>query len=540
MVSVLDLLKQVADAIFARTDEEKARNMITVLNSVRDEETLASVLALLPMPGVQIPAVEASILLAKKRVEEKGDEGIYSGVAAALYEGFKGLQGPITDTAGTILTEGLKGGVSGVRDAFSGGINAVLDMALNSLESQGKVIPPAEREGIKKSLEPIVSLGLTLTVSSVLAELIHPTKEMGLGNVSHFIHETVGFDRLSESYIGPLREAMIEYPVGEMIRKATQPYDAKPGVAQMLLQRREISLDEYLNVLRQDGLQEMYVQASGRAAYRELSMRDMQRMFDAARPDPTWIDLKVRRMGYREEDVSRITESLNIRAIQKETGDIRALQRSQYKRGVISREEYHTKLAARGITESEAQEFIDAIDTERTFEDNDELAKYWELKFKNGRATEEDLRSNLSRLGKMPGYIDTRVQTLTEQKLGKLAGTDTEKTLSQSQIIAAYRLNLISRDAAIKMIDDLGWSTEDAILILDIEDKAQSDRINAEWIRAFEKMAVYLRMTRDDLYYAYLDFGKSEAWAEARIAYITQVVLGKEKLVETEEAAPMG
>jgi hypothetical protein len=527
MANLLDELKAFFDTSKSRTDEEKARNAIAIIQGCGDPVTLAQLLTIVPGPLMALAPVAAAYSARETELNNQGDRGIYGPIAKALYEGFADLSPVMTKAATDALQSGFVTATPSANALAASIADPLVGAMVQIMQAGGQKVPDDVQARLKSVLLPALSMGLTLEIATNLAELIHPTKEMGFPGISHFIHDTVGFAAMSEAYVYPIRKALVEIPTEKNIMHLTQPRHPPTNMARDFTQKRMMTVEEYADDLRFDGIMEDAVQMAKDTVWREMSMRDMQRMFDVGRPDNTWIQKKVIRMGFRDEDVDKIVTSLNQRAVTAEIGSLKALQRSQYKDGVLTREEYAAKLAARGITAAESKEFLDAVDDEIAYDQNKDLQAGYELKFLNGRATEVELRAALASLKMQTDKIETRVKYLTVKKLGKLQAPETEKVLSRADIVKLYAAGRITKQDAAKRLDDMGWLTADAMSVMDLADLDQLDAVRAETIRAAEQKVANLRMPIADLDDVYVANGKSAAWAAARVAYIEQTVLGK-------------
>jgi hypothetical protein len=529
MTSLLDGISAFFDQFKSKAQEDQASNAITIIQAVQTQELMQAVASIFPPAVLAIPSVKLAYDTKTQQLSLEKDTGPYGDIAKGLVAGFKTLEIPISQAVASLLSQNLTGDPAGINAALAEVLDPVLEVMISTMSAGGESVPPNIAAKLKSSLMPLLTLGLTWEIATDITELAMPTKMLGTGGIAHFIHDTIGFSSLSDAYTRPVREALIEVPARYNIMTLMQPWGIRPQEAVALLQKRQITADQYKEVLRYTGIQERYLSVLGDIAWRELSMRDMQRMFDVGRPDRAWLITKVKRMGFRDEDVPNIIDSLYQRDLVKDVGDIRTVQRSEYKAGVISRSDYTKMLQGRGLTVDEVTSILDAVDAERDYEDKDENAKLWERKFLNARADEGQLRTALANLGKTDAYIDARIKLLTEQKLGKLKAAGDDKILPEASIARAYKLRKITKTDAAKRIDDMGYSTADANLLVDMEDGDDAAAVTAEWIRAGEEQALMGRMEILDLQAWYVKYGKSEEWATARAAYINQRVLGKEK-----------
>jgi VIT1/CCC1 family predicted Fe2+/Mn2+ transporter len=524
---MIDLRQAISDffaGAWMQTDEVKAANAITVLQAVVTQAQLSAVASIFPPATLLMPAVKLSYDQATHRISQEKDLGPFGGVAGALVGGFGALEGEMGKAAAALLQSNLAGDAAGIGAAVETAIGPAIDMMVSVMSAGGKTLPADITARLRGALLPVLTLGLTLEVATILAELIHPTKEMGFGGVSHFIHDTVGFQALADAYTRPVREAAIEIPTRYNIMRIMQPWAIRPQEARTLVQKRLLTPAQYAETLRYTGIQEQYVPLLQSDVWRELSIRDIQRIYDTENPSEQWTTQKLQRTGFADEDVVQLLKNLKKRSILADIGNVKALQRSQYKSGVLSRDDYSAKLSARGVTGQDASELLDAVDAERKFDQNKDLQNGYELKFLNGRSTETELRTAL-------GTLDI-VKYLTIKVLGKLKAIDDTKVLSRSDLEKQYAAGKLTKPALINALDVAGWSMKDATAIADLQDQDAIGAVRAELIRAAEQASKNLRFGKDELIAVYQANGKSAEWAAARADYIEQLIIGKVKTTE--------
>ena len=535
--NLLDAIFSYFDESKNKTDEQRAANAIALLEAVQDQSTLNAVLTMLPAGVALIPSVTAARAVAENRTTKNKDRGPFGSVPEALIGGFSDLAADIGQGTIGALQSGMTAAAPAAEALAGAVLQPVIDMVITTMEAGGHAVPAQVRAQLAGVLMPIISLGLTLEITTDLAELIMPTKNMGLGGVSHFLHDTVGFKALTESYVYPIRHSLIEQPTIYNINRLTQPNYIGPTQARVLVWKRLLSPEKYADVLRVHGIREEFVPALQADVWRELSIRDLQRAYDVDTVPDDFARATIRRGGLSDDDVEVVLKSLKKRVLVKELGDIRILQRSQYKDGTITKTQYLEILQRRDVTGSDAQELIAAVDAENRHDALEEDRALYEKKFLDGRATQAELEAALGRLEKTPEFITSRIARLTEQKLGKLKLDDKDLLLSRADIIKQYNQGKLSRAAVIKALDDRGFSAADAMAIADLEDQDARAAVQAENIRAAEQKAKNLRLSLKDLIAAYVANGKSQAWADARASYINELIVGKTPTTEEQPAA---
>ena len=385
-------------------------------------------------------------------------------------------------------------------------------------------------------------IGLTFTVGTVLAELIHPTKEMGMGRISHFIYDTVGFKALMDAYIDPIRTNLIKQPTKYSINELTTPFIprwgdyvewygrghvseeqmevamAKHGISKeysWLYARMGTKPSSYfmLNAIGKEGLYKeadfkFWLSDAGYGAFQitKANMSEYEKKYGLEPPSTTQIDFLAQayaRMAERVEWQGMVP--IAKKACREGLKDISFFQ-EQLKR-TYRREEVNALEVE--LLEGDIKE-----ETDR------EYRKAYEKKFLSGRIEKEELEKKLVEHGLRPARAKARVEYFVTRKLGKLAVEGDEKVLSDARMINSYKYGLKEKMWAVKELDDKGYSLEDALLMVEAVDEKKKDDIRKEWIRAHELRALKGRINLAALGAELLKLGKDEGWVEARVAYI--------------------
>lgn len=537
-----------------QTDEQRAANVIAVVNSISDPAILVALVQSLDRPTQLLPSVAAAITVRETGLAKQGENGIFGQLPKAMFDGFSALIEPMEAMAADMLRKNLVPGSPESKHAFDEILDALMDGFLTSFRLQGKAVPRDVADALKTAIIPMLSLGLTLEVATTLAEHIHPAKETGWKAVSHFLHDTVGFKALSESYIWPIRKIMIEEPTIKSMNRIFQPYYPTQGELTGLARKYEITEEEYRDAMRGFGVREEYINALLTGFWADPRLREILLLAQVERPDPEppqaaidwlthagleeylgpdwWFALKFAKAGYDRIDIPVLIKVVRSQFLIKELGDLRVMRRAQYKSGQLSRAGYEEFLRGRGLREEELAPQLDAIEAERLKDQNDETQKLYELQYKNGRIDEAALKAALIGLGLAEERVTSRVEYLTTQKLGKLREDIDSRVPTRADFEQAYKRGATTKEALIDRLDKMGYTIADAQLIADNAENDLIADVAAEWQRAYEYRTRYGRMTAAELVTAIAGLGKSEAYASARAAYIAEVAAGKTGEVE--------
>lgn len=492
------------------------------------------------------PKVKAAYEAAKKDIEEGG---MFAGLPEALFKGFDGLKDTIEGNMAELLKTSLKPGSPAVTEVVEGAMDTLLVGFLDIMDPKGDKISKELRKNFTDTMTPMMNLGLTFTVGTVLAELIHPTKEMGMGRISHFIYDTVGFKALMDAYIEPMRTNLVKQPTKYAINELTTPFIprwgdyvewfgrghvseeqmeaamAKHGISKdfsWLYARMGTKPSSYfmLNAIGKEGLYDeqdfkFWLSDAGYGAFQitKANMSEYELKYELDPPKTTQIDflaLAYKRMSERIQWTGMVP--LAKKAVKEGLKDV-SFFKEQLGRTYRKKEVDDLEVE---LLEGDIREEVDK-----------EYRRAYEKKYLAGRMEKDELAKKLEEHGLRPDRVIARVEYLVQRKLGKLAVEGDEKTLSDARIINSYRYGLKEKMWAIKELDDKGYSLADAQLMVEAVDTKVKDDIRKEWIRAYESRALSYRITATELEAEMITLGKDAGWAKARAAYINERMLGK-------------
>lgn len=494
---------------------------------------------------------KAEIKAQREELERQNGKGIFGSLPDALIEGFQGSADKIFDATGKMLFGESPAIWTKLVDPIEKKVLSGLDTLLEGAGITDAKTRATITNTFTKTVLPVASLALTFELGTKAAELIHPTKEMGWGRLSHVLHDIIGFKALTDAYIDPIALNLVKMPIKYSVNELTTPFS--PGMKDGLewYGRGHIDEDEFKGLRAKAGIEPQW-------DYR------YQRM--GTKPSSYFMLNAIAREGFWDADDFRfwlsdagygafhITEKLltpyevkyglkppsntqidflldaykqmNLRST---VGDVRGIRRKLMAEGWITRKDFEADLAAYKITAADAKDVLDAIEVDQEIKEKKEVAKAYEKKYLYGRITKDELTAKLIKLGMREDWVKARVEKLFTQKEGKLAVEADEKVLTDVKIINAYKWGQKAKGWAVKELDDKGWSTKDAVLLAESVDvKIKNDTIS-EWMRAFESRTLYGRMNIEELKAQYVKLGKTADWAEARAAYIEERVMGKEE-----------
>jgi len=341
---------------------------LAALSLATSPDMVDKIAAMLPAAKRDDPAVQAALAALKEDLGKVKGANPYD-VLVGLEEGEKN---PVADEVRSALIKAVTDilGSGGVNLSESLGVLARVPVngVLKAIEGVGGKLDEDLKAQIVNSLSPMISLGLSWVILSTLAELIQPVKNMGFGQISHFLYDTVGFKALSESYIAPVREAMIEDPIRHQVLAVARPFSPSLGSVAWLARKRLITREEFDRGQAFWGVKASWSDLEWQGLWSQPRLLELVRMQEGADLPPDYLQKKLTLAGFADEDIPYLLRSLRARYITIVAGNIHTTKRAQYMAGKITRDQYTAFLSGEGLTPAEYGPFIAAADDERAFD----------------------------------------------------------------------------------------------------------------------------------------------------------------------------
>jgi len=420
-----DWFDGIQDKIDGYTNKKDKELRIKLLGTAADLEILENLWGHTSEGDKEDPDFIAAYDSRSKELKEKGAYGPLSSMASALFEGFGALSEEMGGEMAGIINKTLGSDDPELTQAYEGAMSTLVDGILGFMDQGEKKISAELRGEVQGALAPLLKLGLTFTVSTVLAELIHPTKEMGFGQISHFLYDTVGFKSLMDAYIAPLRTNMIELPTKYNINSLTQPWKPRMGDAVDWFGRGHIGDEGFKELMKVNGMEPEWFGPYKRFAAKNTSYFMLNAIANAGLYDEDKFRFWLSDAGYGAYDIDQ--DQLT---------------------------EYEVTYGLKAPNESQIDFLM------RSYNAMSIKAEWAEIKGLGGRAFEEGMitedlyRSYLQKLNLSEKVIDIRIQ------LSRLKMTESSKALSRSIVEKLYRSNRITTDEFESRLKQMNYSPE--------------------------------------------------------------------------------
>lgn len=417
--------------------------------------------------------------------------GIFDGIAQSLFDGFQDLSEDMESALSDFMAGSLKGEPSTLSSAFDSAMDPLITGILDLLDPSGDKISKDLFNEVSGAMKPLLKLGLTFTVSSVLAELIHPTKELGFGQVSHFLYDTVGFKALTEAYIAPIRLNLIELPTKYQINAITQPWKPRMGDAVDWFGRGHIGDEGFKELMKFNGMESEWFDPYKRYAAKATSYFMLNAIASAGLYDEEKFKFWLSDAGYGafKIDQSKLTEyeidygleapeesqidfllrSYRSMSAKAEWSEIKSLGARAFEQGMITEDEYREYLRPVVVNEEVINLRVQMSKLKMAEESKALSRSILEKLYRTNRLTEVEFRERLEQMNYGPEAIDDLVY------LVELKKQEDPQELTRAQIEGMFRRGNMNEDEFRARLINFNYTSRDIdLLVLDNKSRMKS------------------------------------------------------------------
>ena len=303
-----------------------------------------------------------------------------------------------------------------------------------------------------------------------------------------------GFGWLSWIGLSPILNSLVARPSEEALNETFPQRALTYSQVVRLLREGKISEDEARDRLHKLGYSDeevnlliSFAQAEEEQKERELTKSELIQTYVEGLASWKWVESKLREMGYTDVAINALKKLADHRRSSKFETKERDMTTSQILRalklGIISESDARRRLTDLGYSDDEISILIETAlyeEDEESTKEEKALTKTDILKaFKEDVITEEEARSMLKALG----YADANIEILMTiaKKAKEPVKKEKERDLTKTPILKAFRIGMITREEAKGMLMDVGYSEAEAEFLLKVEEAdMQADKHERE------------------------------------------------------------
>ena len=326
-------------------------------------------------------------------------------------------------------------------------------------------------EGAVKAAHAYLRTNLTLNILAWWAGVAGEATSLGqiesFGKLVNAINWGFGFGWLSWIILGTPFQLGIAKPLEEYYTAKFRPKDlSKSDILELYTRFRwpDKLIDHELAHL---GYRDRAVYLLKALSWKELSESHIKDLFQAGFIDKDTAMDKLKRLGYRDKDAELIFNSWTSTDAQEPRNLTKSEILKLYKLQQIDKNTAITYLTQLGYTNDIADMLLATVELQQTTEARELTQSKLEQAYINNVIDRQEYYNKLLELG----YTESAAKILIE--LADKKKEPKQLHLRRSTITRAYSLGIISRDKALELIKQLGYTDYQANLIIAIADASK-------------------------------------------------------------------
>jgi hypothetical protein len=380
---------------------------------------------------------------------------------SALYETSIAIGGKIGSGIGVVMSE-LYEHVAGPLLNFIGGlIKKFAHSILVEVFGGEKTLTPT----MMNTIESVMAVGGTimtgLTTATVVGELAHPLKNLGLGRLANLGMEVVGWSEMVKNITDPLSKAKFGVPMMYEANYIFRPRIVNEMALKFQYFEGVITKEEFYREMGMHGYSDVQIDRVFREMFYEPSVREMCLIFDAYTPPETWTKNMLRARGLEEDSVEYVYQAIQFKAMKDEIGTIKSIVASLYADGIIEKDELMKFLEKIRFSGEWRDVYVSMLDAKIEASENKAEMDAWIETYKKGKANEAQTLDALVKLGMRPRIAAAKIQKITVGMKARGEIVEKHATLTKAEILSAYKAGIIHEDTARGRLAAFGYSIGD-------------------------------------------------------------------------------
>lgn len=214
-----------------------------------------------------------------------------------------------------------------------------------------------------------------------------------------------------------------------------------------------------------------------------LSVANIRKLWQGGAIDDRQATAMLVESGYVETDAESVLKEwqLGVGTGRSGLSTTRILQ--YLKAGVLTPDEAYDRLTGNGMKSADARFLVDHPETSGGVKSKSNTESDIVAAYKDGILTQDDTNAKLQALGLTSDAASLKLQIANTQLAKAKKPRQTPKSLSEAHILEAYKLGLATEAWAERELETVGWSVNDAQLLVAIETaKMNSGQAPPGWV----------------------------------------------------------
>jgi len=355
----------------------------------------------------------------------------------------------------------------------------VVTPAIGSLftwaESIGEVNPSSGRNQAA-ALAKVAGFTMGgLTAMTVAGELLHPLKNMGLGNIAAMLYDFINYKVLTAAFMGVLALVYVQKPLTYYYNRIARPNIPNEQHLGAMLEQRIIPSAEYRENMTWAGYPDAWIEKIEGALYRPMTPYMLRSLAEAGLLDDSLLEHALNQAGYDDTSkpyIKRMMANLASTALAAVSS---STAMTRYQEGFDDETALRKNLSALGIADSMLDRYAFAAQLKYLYDYQSDLKVYYIDLYHRREIEEPELRTSLVSVGLSPERLDLVV---AQQKVKRLAPSrpaeDPAVSVQLDTIRDRRKKSLITREQEIAQLVGLGKELSYATAVADNDDVAMT------------------------------------------------------------------
>jgi hypothetical protein len=361
---------------------------------------------------------------------------------------------------------------SAVTDSFiMPATQAIFDWA----EAQGQVNPSTGKSAAT-ALSKVASFTIGgLTAMTIAGELLHPLKQMGLGNVAAMLYDFINYKALTAAFMGVLALVYVQKPLTYYYQRIARPNIPNEQHLGAMLEQRIIPSSEYRENMTWAGYPDAWIEKIEGALYRPMTPYMLRSLAEAGLLDDDLLEHSLNQAGYDDTSKPYIKRMMANLASSALAAVSSSTAMTRYQEGFDDETALRKNLSALGVADSMLDRFAFAAQLKYLYDYQSDLKVYFIDLYHRREIEEPELRTSLVEAGLSPERLDLVV---SQQRIKRLAPSrpaeDPAVAVQLDTIRDRRKKSLITREQEIAQLVGLGKELSYATAVADNDDVAMT------------------------------------------------------------------
>ena len=428
-----------------------------------------------------------------KSIPEKVSNAISAG-----WESLKDFAHWVWDDVLVPAGQGLKESITTLMQQIGNSLHEAFSAFVNTILSLGKMNPLKAKDNMGMIMKLALSAALGLGTATVLGELLHPLKEVGLGNVAAMIYKATNYDIITGAVVGALATAAFSQPLKYAFNAHFQPYLPAWRDVMELRSRRKIDDKTFEEMMHYHGYPDELKKYFDELANTKLSYFALNAIAKLGYYDEKIFKQELLRAGYSDEAINLLMMMYQQTSLEAAKGAYSSVAIARFREGITTVKGLEHELKMLGYPERQITQFKTGAQLYYDLDIVEDKISSIRSAYRRGKITLEQMKAELSKLNLRSDYIKeiAEAEYLRQGADNVMTESEDVRSYGKSTVIKRYKEGLITDSEFENELKILGYSQQ-WITVLKTVARLERDYDYAMSVLSAAKTAYYKGLIND-------------------------------------------